>query len=206
MVKLILLNKSISPPTTNTRFTRRRVVRKLQGHGKPEHPGLQIVLNQADAPLQRTIPTAIEKDSPRLVCAVPNCVALFHSNVHLGGGVWATQFDVAGILYVAQGYVLRMLLLTVSLSRVGLPSIPKISIWFWSVRHLPFAFLVHRPTASSFQRPNVPSSILGATSTSSIDITDFGTPSAAYPSSGCEINEFFTSQQLVIDITLCGTW
>ncbi|KAH9971041.1 glycoside hydrolase family 16 protein [Lactifluus volemus] len=75
-----------------------------------------------------------------------------------GGGVWATQFDVAGIF-----------------------------IWFWS-------------------RANVPQSILQATSTSSIDISEWGSPSASYPAFGCNIPQFFSAQQLVIDITLCGVW
>lgn len=75
------------------------------------------------------------------------------------GGVWATQFDVAGIF-----------------------------IWFWS-------------------RSNVPPSITQATSTSSIDISQWGPPSASFPaSSSCNITEFFTPQQLVLDITLCGDW
>jgi len=75
-----------------------------------------------------------------------------------GGGVWATQFDVAGIF-----------------------------IWFWS-------------------RPNIPPSILEATSTSPIDITEWGPPSASYPAFSCNIPQFFSAQQLVIDITLCGNW
>jgi len=75
-----------------------------------------------------------------------------------GGGVWATQFDVAGVF-----------------------------IWFWS-------------------RNNLPPSILQATSTSSIDISEWGPPSASYPACGCDIPRFFTAQQLVFDITLCGVW
>ncbi|KAH9990988.1 concanavalin A-like lectin/glucanase domain-containing protein [Russula compacta] len=75
-----------------------------------------------------------------------------------GGGVWAAQFDVAGVF-----------------------------IWFWS-------------------RPNLPPSILQATSTSSIDISEWGPPSASYPAPACDISRFFTAQQLVFDITLCGHW
>ncbi|KAI1787368.1 concanavalin A-like lectin/glucanase domain-containing protein [Ganoderma leucocontextum] len=60
-----------------------------------------------------------------------------------------------------------------------------IYIWFWS-------------------RSNVPSSVSSATS--SIDTSSWGTPSAAYPTSSCNITDFFTPQQLVIDITLCGDW
>ncbi|KAI0920654.1 hypothetical protein AcW1_002332 [Taiwanofungus camphoratus] len=60
-----------------------------------------------------------------------------------------------------------------------------IYIWFWS-------------------RANVPSSISSANS--SVDPSSFGTPSAAFPSSSCNISEFFTPQQLVLDITLCGDW
>ncbi|KAI0039863.1 glycoside hydrolase family 16 protein [Auriscalpium vulgare] len=76
----------------------------------------------------------------------------------MGGGVYATQFDVAGIF-----------------------------IWFWS-------------------RADVPQSLLQANSTSSIDISQWGIPSASYPASGCNITNYFTSQQLVFDITLCGDW
>ncbi|KAH9040528.1 glycoside hydrolase family 16 protein [Lactarius hengduanensis] len=75
-----------------------------------------------------------------------------------GGGVWATQFDVAGIY-----------------------------IWFWT-------------------RANLPPSILQANSTSSIDISEWGPPSASYPATTCNISQYFTAQQLVIDITLCGVW
>lgn len=59
---------------------------------------------------------------------------------------------------------------------------------------------------------------------STIDTTGWGTPSAAYPSSTCNISNYFTAQkvcvaygftfttdthehpQLVLDITLCGDW
>ncbi|KAG6835748.1 hypothetical protein H0H93_015017 [Arthromyces matolae] len=60
-------------------------------------------------------------------------------------------------------------------------------IWFWS-------------------RADVPASISGATQTSNIDTTTFGTPSAAYPAAGCNVTEFFGPQQLVILTTLCGLW
>jgi len=55
-------------------------------------------------------------------------------------------------------------------------------------------------------RANIPSSISTATSTSTMDLTDWGEPSAAYPASGCNITEFFPAQNLIIDITLCGEW
>ncbi|KAL1943294.1 hypothetical protein VTO73DRAFT_4369 [Trametes versicolor] len=60
-----------------------------------------------------------------------------------------------------------------------------ISIWFWT-------------------RSSVPSSVSSATD--SIDPSGWGTPSASYPASSCDISEFFTPQQLVLDITLCGNW
>ena len=56
------------------------------------------------------------------------------------------------------------------------------------------------------QRNQIPQSLLSATSTSSIDsLTDWGTPSASYPSSSsCDIATYFDAQSLVIDIDLCG--
>ncbi|KAI0070212.1 hypothetical protein K474DRAFT_1609105 [Panus rudis PR-1116 ss-1] len=60
-----------------------------------------------------------------------------------------------------------------------------IFIWFWN-------------------RANVPSDI--SSGGNSVDPSGWGTPSAAYPSSACDINQFFGAQQLVLDITLCGDW
>ncbi|PCH44970.1 glycoside hydrolase family 16 protein [Wolfiporia cocos MD-104 SS10] len=63
-----------------------------------------------------------------------------------------------------------------------------IYIWFWS-------------------RPNVPASITNATANSSIDISSWGPPSASYPNgTSCDISKYYTAQQLVFDITLCGDW
>lgn len=76
----------------------------------------------------------------------------------VGGGVYALQFDTAGIF-----------------------------MWFWS-------------------RPDIPASITNSTSTSSLDISQWGQPTASYPASSCNISQYFGPQQLVIDITLCGDW
>ncbi|KAG6810931.1 hypothetical protein H0H92_009738 [Tricholoma furcatifolium] len=78
----------------------------------------------------------------------------------MGGGVFAAQFDIAGIF-----------------------------IWF-------------------FSRPDIPTSIASASEAPSLslDTSDWGPPSASYPSSTCNITEFFSPQNLVLDITLCGTW
>lgn len=60
-----------------------------------------------------------------------------------------------------------------------------IYIWFWNRASLP----------SNLQNPG-----------STIDTSGWGTPSAAYPSSTCNITNYFTPQKLVLDITLCGDW
>ncbi|KAI8996320.1 concanavalin A-like lectin/glucanase domain-containing protein [Trametes punicea] len=60
-----------------------------------------------------------------------------------------------------------------------------IYIWFWS-------------------RKDVPDSVTNANN--SIDTSSWGTPSAAWPASSCQIPNYFDAQQLVIDITLCGDW
>ncbi|KAJ7101950.1 concanavalin A-like lectin/glucanase domain-containing protein [Mycena epipterygia] len=60
-------------------------------------------------------------------------------------------------------------------------------MWFWS-------------------RADIPASITEASPTGTMDLGDWGTPSAAYPAAGCNITEFFPAQELVIDITLCGLW
>ncbi|TFK99285.1 concanavalin A-like lectin/glucanase domain-containing protein [Pterulicium gracile] len=62
-----------------------------------------------------------------------------------------------------------------------------IFIWFWP-------------------RAQVPNSIRQSTSTSPLDIADFGPPTAAYPSSTCDIERFFSAQQLVLNIAICGDW
>ncbi|KAJ6486835.1 glycoside hydrolase family 16 protein [Mycena sanguinolenta] len=60
-------------------------------------------------------------------------------------------------------------------------------IWFWS-------------------RPDVPASITQSTATSSIDLSDWGPPSASYVNTTCTIENFFGPQKMVIDITLCGEY
>ncbi|KAI0635301.1 concanavalin A-like lectin/glucanase domain-containing protein [Trametes polyzona] len=61
-----------------------------------------------------------------------------------------------------------------------------ISIWFWS-------------------RPDVPAELTGKDKT--VDISKWGVPSAAFPvSPQCDLTKYFTHQQLVIDIALCGVW
>ncbi|KAF8137076.1 hypothetical protein EV363DRAFT_1394645 [Boletus edulis] len=62
-----------------------------------------------------------------------------------------------------------------------------IFMWFWS-------------------RADIPSSISQATSTSSIDISSWGTSHATFSSNMCNISQFFTPQNLVLDIDLCGVW
>ena len=56
------------------------------------------------------------------------------------------------------------------------------------------------------QRANIPASVTQSTSTSPMDISDWGQPSASYPSETCNITQFFSPQNLVFDITLCGIW
>ncbi|OCH92531.1 hypothetical protein OBBRIDRAFT_791129 [Obba rivulosa] len=60
-----------------------------------------------------------------------------------------------------------------------------IYIWFWT-------------------RSSVPSTV--NSSATAVDPSTWGPPTAAYPSSTCNITNFFTEQQLVLDITLCGDW
>ncbi|CCM02503.1 uncharacterized protein FIBRA_04605 [Fibroporia radiculosa] len=63
-----------------------------------------------------------------------------------------------------------------------------IYMWFWS-------------------RPNVPDSITSATANSSMNISSWGPPTASYPTNAyCNITNFFSAQQLIFDITLCGDW
>ncbi|KAG6907307.1 hypothetical protein DXG01_009471 [Tephrocybe rancida] len=65
--------------------------------------------------------------------------------------------------------------------------ISGVYIWFWS-------------------RPDIPPSIKEATSTSNMDTTTWGMPSASYPATGCNFTAFFGPQQLVLLTTLCGNW
>jgi len=55
-------------------------------------------------------------------------------------------------------------------------------------------------------RDQLPPSVQNASPTSSMDLSDWGAPSAAYPTDSCNMTEFFTDQQLILDITLCGVW
>ncbi|EEB90837.1 hypothetical protein MPER_10907 [Moniliophthora perniciosa FA553] len=53
-----------------------------------------------------------------------------------------------------------------------------------------------------FTRDLVPDSI--KSNSSSLDTSALGTPVANWPNGGCSMNEFFSAQNLILDITLCG--
>ncbi|PPQ70093.1 hypothetical protein CVT24_003865 [Panaeolus cyanescens] len=59
--------------------------------------------------------------------------------------------------------------------------------WFWS-------------------RPDIPENIRNATPQTPIDTIPWGFPTAAYPNTRCNINQFFSPQHLVLLTTLCGAW
>lgn len=62
--------------------------------------------------------------------------------------------------------------------------------------------LMRRCLWLELQRSSIPSSLQG--NASSFDIATLGVPAANWPTSGCPIDQFFSAQQLVFDITLCG--
>ncbi|KAJ4470257.1 concanavalin A-like lectin/glucanase domain-containing protein [Lentinula aciculospora] len=57
-----------------------------------------------------------------------------------------------------------------------------------------------------WQRSSIPTSISQADSSSLMNLTDWGAPTAAFISSACNITQYFQPQQLILDITLCGVW
>lgn len=58
-----------------------------------------------------------------------------------------------------------------------------------------------------FSRADVPADLDIAQNSSAVpDPSTWGTPSAFYPSSSCDIGSFFEPQQLTFTITLCGDW
>ncbi|KAF8887238.1 concanavalin A-like lectin/glucanase domain-containing protein [Gymnopilus junonius] len=62
-----------------------------------------------------------------------------------------------------------------------------VSSWFWS-------------------RADIPAAIASATSSSTMDISSWGLPTASYSSSACNMTQFFPPQNLVLLTTLCGVW
>ncbi|KAF8531330.1 concanavalin A-like lectin/glucanase domain-containing protein [Gautieria morchelliformis] len=62
-----------------------------------------------------------------------------------------------------------------------------IFIWFWS-------------------RADVPSNLSPTAPATPLDVSTWGPPTASYLGSTCNISQFFTPQQLVLNIDLCGDW
>lgn len=77
-------------------------------------------------------------------------------------------------------------------------------VWFWGVS----LSLNCRPVYLNVfqQRPNVPDNIKNADSSSNMDTTPWGIPTAAYPAAGCDITKYFPPQNLVLLTSLCGVW
>jgi len=57
-----------------------------------------------------------------------------------------------------------------------------------------------------FSRPNVPAVIQQATTSSQMDISTWGLPTASYPNTACDIKKFFPPQEIILLTTLCGIW
>ncbi|KAK7037709.1 hypothetical protein VNI00_010935 [Paramarasmius palmivorus] len=93
-----------------------------------------------------------------------------------GGGVFTLKIDVEGVF-----------------------------MWFWSVG-VGFLILASMKLIECPQRRDIPVSISEADSYSAMNLSDWGKPSAAYPAAGCDIENFFKPQKLILDITLCGQW
>lgn len=100
-----------------------------------------------------------------------------------GGGVFITEFASTGIKCVS--YLPSTLLARQTRAFLLTTTLPCVSIWFYA-------------------RENIPAAISNATS--SVDLSSLGTPAAAWSDSSCDIEKYFTAQQLIFDITLCGDW
>ncbi|GAA5921226.1 hypothetical protein JCM1841_001643 [Sporobolomyces salmonicolor] len=57
-----------------------------------------------------------------------------------------------------------------------------------------------------FTREKVPSDLLSTNTSAIPDPSSWGEPTAYFPSSSCNIADYFEAQHLVVDITLCGDW
>ncbi|GAA5838567.1 hypothetical protein JCM3766R1_006014 [Sporobolomyces carnicolor] len=55
-----------------------------------------------------------------------------------------------------------------------------------------------------FPRAQIPSDLRDSSAVP--DPSSWGAPTAYYPQSGCNINQYFAAQQLTINIALCGDW
>ena len=81
--------------------------------------------------------------------------------------------------------------------------VPGISVWFFSVCH---AFFFSSLNFTLPQRPDIPEVIQQANTSSQMDISTWGIPTASYPNTTCNIRTHFPPQQLEILTTLCGLW
>lgn len=77
-----------------------------------------------------------------------------------------------------------------------------ISVWFFPVRSesSPFPPLVAHFSLS--QRAEIPADLRSVNGPP--DPSSWGIPMAYYPSSACNINQYFAPQQITINIALCG--
>ncbi|KIJ33045.1 glycoside hydrolase family 16 protein [Sphaerobolus stellatus SS14] len=57
-----------------------------------------------------------------------------------------------------------------------------------------------------FDRASVPDNLKKDNTAKTLDVSSWGAPVASYPSTKCNMKQFFGPQKLVLDITLCGDW
>ena len=78
------------------------------------------------------------------------------------------------------------------------------NIWFFSVCYIIVFFLLIFHTTS--QRPDIPAVIQQATTSSQMDISTWGLPTASYPNTACDMQKFFKPQEIILLTSLCGIW
>ena len=130
----------------------------------------------------------------------PNSVGAAFASAQ--GGVWATQLDVSGEFHAAllikhdvDAHCRHLVGSYVTLGssptadRLSLPKHQHLVLereWYiWGIKYL---------SNPPLQRANLPANLQNPGST--IDTTGWGTPSAAYPSSTCNITNYFTAQKV----------
>jgi hypothetical protein len=150
----------------------------------------QVSPNETSTLITSTNCSYVANENQGCIVMDPSTASFGAGFANVSGGTFVTEFATTGIRYANRPWTLWRAHFSSSSQYMVFPG-------WWCTWFGPWLILT-----LIIQRSQIPSAL--SSNESTIDTSTFGIPVGNWPNTGCNIQEFFQPQQLILDITLCG--